>query len=693
MGNLQHNHQFRTIAGFLAIGFLIALVLLFVIDISISGGFVGKVTSGKPLFPENGSLSGQDWGAWQMFYIPNTGLILWILASVSFIILLLVSGRIELTLISMIPILAGWYGLNLLTRVQENGTNYFFLKETALLFGLVTGYSLYLIRGLVNSYKTGESRPPAIISGLFYILLSVLVLLSLLWVAGHPVVSEGTLVTVAGISATLALSGALVPVLFESLVYHKKNKRVEPVTLTSFLVSIIAFLMFLTGSLLLTMIIPLLRIVPVGRDRTRYIFHWLVSATLRIVVYSIFPIRKVIEIRDKVDFSKPSVIVCNHQSHLDLSIILMLHPKIIVLTNKWVWNNPFYGFVVRFAEFYPIFKGLDPQLAERLGKKVAKGYSILVFPEGTRTNDGQINRFHQGAFWLADKLNIDIQPMLLHGANHCMIKREFFLRPGMITLRALRKIKVTSVGDDESYRLQAQALRKIYRREFEKVSEELETPDYFRNRLLSQFLYKGPVIEWYARVKVRLEKNYKRFNSIIPLDATIVDIGCGYGFLSHMLCMVSDKRRILGLDYDSEKIAVAGQIDTSLKNVRFEMADILNYELPAADVFLLLDVLHYLPAGFHRPVIEKCMNKLNSGGMIIIRDADTDLTERMWRTRLNEFYSTRFFRFNKTRADALSFTSGTIIADIAAKHNFVVERDDKSTKKADITFVLKRAEK
>jgi len=670
-------HPFRTAAFFAVLGFIIAFGLLCIAD------YITAVRG----------ITGEGSGLLQKVIYTDSGMNPLISAGISFIILLMVFGRIELALITFVPLFAGWLGLNGLIRNQGNADSYFLLLETPLLFGLGTGYSIYLVRGLVNRYKSGKDVPPSLLSGVFYILLSLLVLLSLLWVAGHPVFSPGTLVTVSAITFTLSLSGLLVPVMFKSLVYHNQTRRVEPVTLTSFLVSIIAFLMFLSGSLLLTLIIPVLKIIPIGRDRTRYIFHWLVSATLRIVVYSIFPIRKVIEIRDKVDFSKPSVIVCNHQSHLDLSIILMLHPKIIVLTNKWVWNNPFYGFVVRFAEFYPIFKGLDQQLAERLGKKVEKGYSILVFPEGTRTNDGRINRFHQGAFWLADKLKIDIQPLLLHGANHCMIKSEFFLRPGSITLRALGKIKVTSVGDDESYRIQAQSLRKIYRNEFEKMSEELETPGYFRNRLLSQFLYKGPFIEWYARIKVSLEKNYSRLNSIIPGDATIVDIGCGYGFLCHMLCMVSDKRRILGLDYDSDKIAIAGQIDTSLKNVRFEVADILHYELPKADVFLLLDVLHYLPAGFHQPVIEKCINNLNSGGMIIIRDADTDLKKRMWRTRLNEFYSTRFFRFNKTRSDALSFTSGTIIADIAAKHNFVVERDDKSTKKADITFVLKQAER
>lgn len=609
----------------------------------------------------------------------------------SFVLLLVVFGRIELALTAIIPLILGWIGINELWGISGNGHIHFYYFTTPLILGIGTSYCVCLLQGLINSYKYGKPVISYLTFAILFFSVSVITGLIVLQISGYIMPSKVVLIVITGISFVLILPSLLVPYLFSAMVYHKKNKRVEPVTLKSFLVSIIAFLMFLGGSLLLTLIIPILKVLPVGRKKIKYFFHFLISGTLRIVVFCIFPIRKVIEIREKVNFNQPSVIVCNHQSHLDLSIILMLYPKIIVLTNRWVWNNPFYGFVVRFAEFYPIFKGLDQQLADRLQKKVNDGYSILVFPEGTRTIDGRINRFHQGAFWLADKLNIDIQPLLLHGANHCLIKSEFFLRPGSITLRALDKVKVTTVKEGESYRAQSQSLRNLYRREFEKMSTELETPDYFRKRLINQFLYKGPVIEWYGKIKISLEKNYNYFNDLIPRDAGIVDIGCGYGFLSHMLCMVSDKRRILGLDYDGDKIAIARQIETSMDRVRFEEADILNYELPDADVFLLLDVLHYLPAAFHGQVLEKCMQKLNRNGMIIIRDADVEMTTAMWRTRWNEFNSTRFFRFNKTNYASLSYTSGTFIENIASNNNFVVERKDNPTKKSDVTFILKRS--
>jgi len=50
---------------------------------------------------------------------------------------------------------------------------------------------------------------------------------------------------------------------------------------------------------------------------------------------------------------------------------------------------------------------------------VKDGYSIVVFPEGTRSPDGTIKRFHKGAFYLAEQLNIDIVPCRAHHVSNC----------------------------------------------------------------------------------------------------------------------------------------------------------------------------------------------------------------------------------------------------------------------------------
>ena len=111
---------------------------------------------------------------------------------------------------------------------------------------------------------------------------------------------------------------------------------------------------------------------------------YLIYLSTRFIVRISFTIRKNYIRRELADFSSPSVIISNHQSQLDLVFLLQLNPKLIVLVNKWVWNNPFYGFIIRFADYYPVYKGLDYN-REVLKKKVAEGYSILAFPEGSRS--------------------------------------------------------------------------------------------------------------------------------------------------------------------------------------------------------------------------------------------------------------------------------------------------------------------
>jgi 1-acyl-sn-glycerol-3-phosphate acyltransferase len=421
----------------------------------------------------------------------------------------------------------------------------------------------------------------------------------------------------------------------------------------------------------------------------KYIFHRLVQLCHKFIVFSIFGISKKFINKEKFDLSSPKIIVSNHQSHLDLSLLMMLHPKIIVLTNNWVWNNPFYGFIVKFLDFYPVSNGMEEAI-EPLKKLVANGYSILIFPEGRRTRDGKIGRFHNGAVFLSEKLGLDILPVLIHGANHCMDRNEFFIRNGQITLKFFDPIQKENYIGSETYILQSKLLLQFFRTEFEKFSIKTETPDYYSNRLIQSYIYKGPVLEWYLRIKIRLEHNYNFFNDIIPREGVICDIGCGYGFLSAMLKLVSPNRKIIALDYDEEKIILARHAFLHVDGLKFEVADISKVELPKSDVFILNDVLHYLPENLQTLCIGNCMKKLNEGGKIIIRDADTDLEKRTKGTKLTEFFSTRLLHFNKTAYNSLFFFSGKKIEEIALENNFVTERIDKTKLTSNMIYILSR---
>ncbi len=159
-------------------------------------------------------------------------------------------------------------------------------------------------------------------------------------------------------------------------------------------------------------------------------------------------------------FEKPSVIISNHQSHIDLMAIMMLTPKLIILTKNWVWHNPFYGIVIRYADYFPITD--TEQMTENLAEKVKKGYSVMIFPEGTRSPDCRILRFHRGAFYLAEKLGLDIVPVFIKGFGDVLPKTSFHLHPGHLSLEVMPRIHRDDSSEMGNYREMTRKLHGVY---------------------------------------------------------------------------------------------------------------------------------------------------------------------------------------------------------------------------------------
>ena len=191
---------------------------------------------------------------------------------------------------------------------------------------------------------------------------------------------------------------------------------------------------------------------------------------------------------------------------------------------------------------------------------------------------------------------------------------------------------------------------------------------------------------------LKLEKYYIPFNNLIPQKANIVDIGCGYGFMSYMLGYLSKDRSITGVDYDGNKIEIANycisQNPTFRNRVNFVQADIGVYSFEKSDVFILSDVLHYMPEEKQEILIKKCIENLNPNGIIIIRDADRDLRKRHWGTKYTEFFSTRS-GFNRMKYKRLYFISGKQISNIISKYNMNLQIIDNTKLTSNLTYIIR----
>ncbi len=604
-----------------------------------------------------------------------------------FLFLLVVYGRIELAAITALPVFLAWYWTVGVMNILGISFNVFNVVILTFVFGLGIDYSIFITRGLLRQYKYGNIEMSTYRVSVLLSVITTMLGIGVLILAKHPALKSIAVMSVIGVLIVVLLSFVLQPFFFGWLVYNKNNLRKRPVTFLDVVFSLVSLIYFLVMALVLNILVLLLMVLPFPVEKKKLFFHRIFSKLQWSLIYLNFLSKKTIIKIDNEDFSKPAIIISNHQSHADLMLIKMLHPKILVLTNARNYNNPLYGLLLRFADYIPVAEGYEKNL-EKIRDRVKHGYSVLVFPEGHRSASGEIKRFHKGAFYLANELNLKILPILLHGDGSLLSKEEFVIRRGRVTTVIYPGIDLKKGRYGTGIREQAKNMRLFYQKEYKRWCTLLEIPEYFRPWIIDNFKYKGPVTEWYARVKIALENNYRFYNERIARNATVTDIGCGYGFLDFMLSLVSEERKITAIDYDEDKIAVANRCAIKNENLNFYFSDALTFDYQRSDVFILNDVLHYLTPEKQIALLEKCTRFLNSGGEIIIRDGDSDLKERHRGTKLTEFFSTKS-GFNKTE-NRLWFLSGKTIEDFAANHHLSLEITDTSKHTSNVVFVLKR---
>ena len=210
-------------------------------------------------------------------------------------------------------------------------------------------------------------------------------------------------------------------------------------------------------------------------ERKRYQVRQVMSAFARLVMLHVgIPgTRFTYQVAECITFDKPRIVICNHQSHLDLMCQLFLSPKLTFLTNDWVWNNHIYGFLIHTAEYYPVSSGLDEMLP-KLRSLVERGYSISVFPEGTRSKDCRIGRFHQGAFYLAEQLGVEILPIYLYGPGKVLPKKTYSLRKSPIYVEVGEPITLERLRAMGDHRQQASQMRQHYVQHYTDICNRLE---------------------------------------------------------------------------------------------------------------------------------------------------------------------------------------------------------------------------
>ncbi|MDM8516146.1 lysophospholipid acyltransferase family protein [Desulfobacterales bacterium HSG16] len=145
-----------------------------------------------------------------------------------------------------------------------------------------------------------------------------------------------------------------------------------------------------------------------------------------------------------LDRSRPYIYMSNHQSHYDIPVLYScLDVQFRWLAKVELFKIPIFGQAMKQAGYISINRSNRQSAFESLDTAAAKirnGVSVLIFPEGTRSNDDNIGPYKKGGFVLAVDSGVPIVPVVIRGTRAVLPKREFKITPGNVTLEIKKPI-------------------------------------------------------------------------------------------------------------------------------------------------------------------------------------------------------------------------------------------------------------
>lgn len=192
-------------------------------------------------------------------------------------------------------------------------------------------------------------------------------------------------------------------------------------------------------------------------DRSRRTVHELSRVLVRIF-FAVPPRwRQRIEGLEHVDRSRPYVIVLNHNTVVDIPALYYLPLNFRWVSKREVFRVPFFGqFLVLHGDIC-IDRGRASEAMAQLlregGKWLGRGASVAIFPEGTRSKDGEIRRFKAGAFSLAKEAGVAVLPVVLEGTRTLVRPNLLFNWGNRIRIRVLPPVTAEEVAASEVHEL------------------------------------------------------------------------------------------------------------------------------------------------------------------------------------------------------------------------------------------------
>ncbi|MHA2061359.1 MAG: class I SAM-dependent methyltransferase [Candidatus Sifarchaeia archaeon] len=172
--------------------------------------------------------------------------------------------------------------------------------------------------------------------------------------------------------------------------------------------------------------------------------------------------------------------------------------------------------------------------------------------------------------------------------------------------------------------------------------------------------------KFYLKFKYRRNSAFDFIEEFVPKQGYIVDVGCGIGILANILAIGSANRRIHGIDLDARRISLAKRTENRRKNLKFDVADVFDVSIEAADVVIICDLLHHLELSTQKKVLIHVYKELKDEGLLVIKEVDRSNKKWIISFLLDSFTEI----MNITKGQKLCYRTGNQFMGIVKRIGF-----------------------
>jgi 1-acyl-sn-glycerol-3-phosphate acyltransferase len=553
-------------------------------------------------------------------------------------------ASIELVIATLLPLLVGllwalglmgWLGLPI------DMMNCVFV---IFIIGIGEDYSVFLATSKLDEWRGHQPRIAATSASVMISALTTIFGFAVLIFAKHPVLfSMGTTVLL-GMACAFAATLVITPLCMDLLLFKNPPRGAprwwHPLGTLWVLIHLGGGQIFLYYVLR-----PVLKIISprTADDQLRRATRWMARGLVKCMPFGKLEFQNI----TPATFSPPCIVISNHQSAVDVMLVVSLPADVRQTAKKRVFDEPMLGVGCKLLG-HVMVEPNDPEATlQRCREKLAEGASVHFYPEGTRSPDGFLQHFHRGAFELAVELHQEILPVVLCDTNTAVPRDAYWFEPYHATVRAWPRITPQNFDYSQGSTALMRHCEIIMRDALQKQLDELNTPHAVRRKVQRLYRYQGKFVEQFVHWKMKMDPMFGSLDGVVPRNGFVLDLGCGYGVATHWLAQFTDERTFLGIDYDENKIRAAHRTAPQHPRIQFKTGDILNCEYPSCDTILLLDVLHYWTPEKQQLILKKARQALRPGGRLILRDAARAENEAHQRVDFWEKIATRIGH-NKT---------------------------------------------